>query len=198
LPEAYSAILRSEIHSAQLKFTSAVEERLICYCQELDRWNRRINLTSLSGADLVKRLVIEPVWIGENLKMSGTLVDIGSGNGSPAIPLCLTQRFSAAHLVEARSRRAAFLRHVIGMLQIGAEVHRARFDDAIDGIPPADWITLQAVQPGDELIRAMRRVSGPTTTAVWITSSGIPLSFGTPLKTPFRDTQAVLFKPAAL
>src|SRR5205823_4516510 len=91
---------------------------LAAYCEELARWNKKINLTGLSSADMVHRLVTEPVWIGLQLKPAGILADIGSGNGSPAIPLRVVCPFAACHLIEARTKRAAFLRHIATTLKL--------------------------------------------------------------------------------
>ena len=195
MPEKYSAIVQAELRTSDLKFSNTVQEQLSRFSDELEHWNRRVNLTSLSGSALVRRLIVEPVWIGEELKMSGVLADIGSGNGSPAIPLSITRGFQQAHLIEARARRAAFLRHVSATLRIPARVHHARFEDACGELPTVDWITLQAVFPTEDLIKAMQKISTATTTALWITSTRIKPAFGTALQTPFPDTQAILFKP---
>ena len=157
-----------------------------------------MNLTSLSGPALVRRLVIEPVWIGDHLSMSGFLADIGSGNGSPAIPLCLTRSIRSAHLIEARTRRSAFLRHLVMTLGITAEVHHGRFEQVSCEIPKVDWITLQAVHPTKEIVAQMQQISSPATTAVWITSTSVEPAGGVSLKTPFLDTQAIVFKPPCL
>jgi 16S rRNA (guanine(527)-N(7))-methyltransferase RsmG len=195
LPESYRETLDEQLNRFGLNLAIAVREKLADYCGELERWNQRINLTSLSGAALVQRLAVEPVWIGEKLKISGTLVDIGSGNGSPAVPLCLTRNLPHVHLVEARSRRAAFLRHILARLKIDAEVHRGRFEEILVEIPAVDWISLQAVYPTEDLRRAMRRVSKTTTKAVWITSTNMTSIPGDRLETPFSDTQAGIFSP---
>lgn len=192
MPEAYADVLRSELDRIQLQIASATQTKLVRFCEELDRWNRRINLTGLSGVDLVRRLVVEPIWIGDHLQMTGTLVDIGSGNGSPAIPLALTCAFEKTHLVEARTRRSAFLRQMLTVLQVPGEVHRARFEDAIAELPAADWITLQAVHPTEALLAAMKRISKPNTAVAWITSTSTAWPQGLRIQTPFPATQVIL------
>ena len=186
-----------ELKSAGLHVPRTVLEKLSRYCEQLDHWNKRINLTALTGAALVRRLIVEPMWIGGKLNMSGSLLDIGSGNGSPALPLCISRNLSPAHLVEARARRAAFLRHVIALVQVHAEVHRGRFEDELDNLPTADWITLQAVFPTPELLNAMKRISKPATSVLWITSerNAVAAVSGTRLQTPFADTTALVFNP---
>ena len=93
-------------------------------------------------------------------------------------------------------KRAAFLRHVIATLELDAEVHRARFEDTLDKLPAADWMTLQAVFPTKELVNAMRSISKPASSVLWITSARtIALSqvSGVRLQTPFGDTEAIVF-----
>jgi 16S rRNA (guanine(527)-N(7))-methyltransferase RsmG len=195
LPESYREILDEQLKRFGLNLAASLREKLADYCDELEKWNQRINLTSLSGTMLVQRLVIAPVWIGDKLKITGTLLDIGSGNGSPAVPLCLTRKLPHAHLVEARTRRAAFLRHIVVALKIDAEVHRGRFEEILTEIPAVDWISLQAVYPTEDLRNAIRRVSKATTKAVWITSANVTSLPGDRLETPFSDTRAAIFSP---
>jgi 16S rRNA (guanine527-N7)-methyltransferase len=143
------------------------------YCELLERWSPRINLTSLRGLALVQRLVVEPVWAGLELGVSGSLADIGSGNGSPAIPLHIVGRLEQTHLVETRTKRAVFLRHVITSLKLpGIHVHRARFQDIAGGMDPVRWITLQGVKLNEELIDAIKYISLSTTTIVWFAAAG--------------------------
>ena len=82
-----------------MSLSPEIESKLTIYLNELEHWNRRMNLTSLVGGLLVKRLVVDPCWIGQQLQMSGTIVDLGSGNGSPGIPLYLGCKLERAHLV---------------------------------------------------------------------------------------------------
>jgi len=153
---------------------SDTRDRLSVYIRELKRWNEKVNLTSLEGEELVRRLISEPAQIGRQLQMSGVLADIGSGNGSPGLPLYLICRLRRVHLVESRARRAAFLRHVASMVDPeGIVVHKTRAEDIGDSIPVVDWISMQAVRPSSELLGALRPLCGPTTSVVWITSAVI-------------------------
>ena len=64
--------------------------QLVVYYQLLSHWNRKINLTSLSDPDeAVDRLLLEPVAAAAVLPANRALIDLGSGGGSPAIPLAL-------------------------------------------------------------------------------------------------------------
>jgi len=60
------------------------------YYELLERWNRTINLTSLRNRDAaMDRLLIEPIAASTFLPNRPRLMDIGSGGGSPAIPLAI-------------------------------------------------------------------------------------------------------------
>ena len=189
--------LESELQQFRLPLPESQKITLAKYCDELVRWNQRINLTALSGAALVRRLVVEPVWIARELSMSGVLVDIGSGNGSPAVPLEVVCGFEKSHLVEARAKRAAFLRHLAQALQLPSMiVHRGRFEDTCGEVEKADWISLQAVALDEGLLASMRRIARPTTTIVWVTSPAVekvaePIRM---LNVPITGTQVFLYR----
>ena len=189
-------LLESEFHTFQIEVPRVQKLALATYCDELVRWNSKINLTSLSGAALVRRLVAEPVWIARELHVGGSLVDIGSGNGSPAIPFHIVSPFLTCDLIEARAKRAAFLRHLAVMLKSsGITVHRARFEEVASSLKSPTWISLQAVTLTKEIIDSIRSIASPTTTIVWITSQGAQpvLNPVRMLTIPITRTQVFLF-----
>ena len=188
-------ILESELRKFQLDLSSPQKLTLARYCDELVRWNKKINLTGLTGADMVRRLVVEPAWIGFQLKPSGVLADIGSGNGSPAIPLHVISKFEKSHLIEARAKRAAFLRHVVATIELrGITIHRSRFEDVAPSLGSVDWVTLQGVSLSSELLDSISRISLKTTTVVWITSDlQPPMKPVKELTVPITGTQVFLF-----
>ncbi len=103
-------------------------QKLAAYSEELIRWNRRINLTGAKSAEvfvkgpLFDALTLLPV-IPQNLQ---SFVDIGSGGGLPGIPAALVGSFGSVSLVEPRSKRASFLRHIVHFLSLEAEVIEAK------------------------------------------------------------------------
>ncbi|MBI4474453.1 MAG: class I SAM-dependent methyltransferase [Acidobacteria bacterium] len=180
-----------------IELSSEEKRRLARSCAELERWNQKINLTALRGAELVRKLVVEPVWIAKELEMTGVLVDIGSGNGSPAIPMAVVSKLTAVHLVEARVKRAAFLRHVIATLGLHTvQVHKSRFEDLGGSLGPANWITLQAVALTTELFETIKLSAISTTTVVWMTSAEVtpPIPPTRRVKTPITGREILLFR----
>ena len=189
-------ILESELPKFQIELPQVQKVALATYCDETARWNKKINLTGLSGVDLVRRLVAEPVWIAGQLHLRGTLLDIGSGNGSPALPFLIVSEVTAAHLVEARTKRAAFLRHVTQLLELPATVHRARLEDLTIAQVQPDWISLQGVALNDNLLAEIRRFVQPTTQIVWITSADVKTDVfpARTLTVPLTRTRALVFQ----
>ena len=113
-------------------------EQLEGYFRLLGAWNAKINLTAL---DLVRepdkavdRLLIEPLVAARYLdRVSATAIDIGSGGGSPAIPMKLARPDVAFTLVEAKTRKCAFLREAGRQLGVELRVETARYEVLLAG-----------------------------------------------------------------
>lgn len=105
-------------------------ERLVVYFDLLQRWNETINLTALTGTpEGIDRLLVEPVAAASHLPSGVRLLDVGSGGGSPAIPLAMASAASILGMVESRGRKAAFLREASRQLELNATVYSERIED---------------------------------------------------------------------
>ena len=122
--------LRSRAAQERLALPDELAERLLAYFAILTRWNRKINLTSLADPEqAIDRLLLEPLAAARLLPHDSRLVDLGSGGGSPAIPLALALRASEVLMIESRSRKASFLREAARAVQLDATVEASRFED---------------------------------------------------------------------
>ena len=111
-----------------LEVSDGAVRSLASYYDLLQRWNRTVNLTALDdGEEALDRLVLEPVMASRWLPSSGVLLDVGSGGGSPAIPLKICLPELRLVMVESKTRKAAFLceatRHV-GLEGVRVEARR--------------------------------------------------------------------------
>ena len=91
--------------------------------------NRKINLTALDNP--IKRsttLLLEPVLAARHFPAPDvSIMDIGSGGGSPAIPMKLAVPLSPLTMVEVKARKSAFLREAtrsLGLEQTAVETSR--------------------------------------------------------------------------
>ena len=130
--------LKRRAKGAGLILDGALLEKLETYYQLLTKWNAKINLTAFNllpegDEAAIDRLLIEPLvaarYIPEN---SRTLLDAGSGGGSPAIPLKLTTPTLQLRMVEVKTRKAVFLREAVRTLALrDAEVESTRFEELL-------------------------------------------------------------------
>ena len=130
--------LKRRAKAADISIEPALVDGLETYYQLLTKWNAKINLTAFrltpAGEDeAIDRLLIEPVvaarYVPENAR---TLLDAGSGGGSPAIPLKLASPNLHVRLVEVKTRKAVFLREAVRTLALrDAEVETARFEELL-------------------------------------------------------------------
>jgi 16S rRNA (guanine527-N7)-methyltransferase len=120
---------------AGLQLPDTLSEQLSSYYELLSRWNRKINLTALDDPDqAIDRLLLEPIaaakHVGDGVR---SLMDVGSGGGSPALPLALALGNVQLVMVEVKARKSAFLREAIRTLSLSgsAEVENARFEEVL-------------------------------------------------------------------
>jgi 16S rRNA (guanine527-N7)-methyltransferase len=107
---------------------------LTAYFELLSRWNRKINLTALDDTDeAIDRLLLEPLVAARHLPTGPLRVmDVGSGGGSPAIPMKLAAPSSHLTMVEVKARKSAFLREAVRTLGLPhAQVETARYEELL-------------------------------------------------------------------
>lgn len=142
---------------------------------ELERWNRKINLTgtrgsreivlahfldSLSGLTALAPLA-EAGWTPMRV------VDIGAGAGFPGLPLKLYHPSWTVTLIEATKKKAAFLHHIVAFLGLtGIEVVAERSEQAAQDARHAgtyDLAVARAIAAPDvvsDLARPLLRAAG--------------------------------------
>jgi 16S rRNA (guanine527-N7)-methyltransferase len=131
-----------------LTVPSHLVDKLSTFYELLFRWNRTINLTSLTDSPAaIDRLLLEPLAAASYLPSGGRLLDIGSGGGSPAIPLALAIGSTHLLMIESRGRKAAFLREALRELAIPGDVFEGRLDAVDPTIQhPFQLVSARAVQ----------------------------------------------------
>jgi len=158
-----------------------LSESLSAYVQVLSHWNRTVNLTALEldppGLGAIERLIIEPLAAARFLRPGDRrCLDVGSGGGSPAIPLKLVRPDLAMVLVESRSRKAAFLREAARQLQLrDVQIEPSRAEALSSSRRFHEWadvVTIRAVRVDDRMKGVMRDVLVPGGRIFWFRSLG--------------------------
>lgn len=145
--------------------TDSAQPQLEEYFRLLTHWNSKINLTSLPVRnptdETFDRLLVEPFAAASHFPdLAKSWADLGSGGGSPAIPIKILRPAVSLTMIEAKARKAAFLRECVRILQLGdTTVENARFE----ALAPRtqfrhrfDVVTIRAVRPDDGLFVASR------------------------------------------
>ena len=130
-----AARVRLRAERARVVLGRETAAQLAAYVAFLLRWNERMNLTRLDGGDAgLDRLVIEPLIAVRHIPLgAASMVDIGSGGGSPAIPIKIARPNLRLRMVEVKVRKAAFLREAVRRLKLdNVVVEHCRYEDLED------------------------------------------------------------------
>ncbi len=112
-------------------------DRFRRYYAEILAWNRRANLTRVTGPDEVQtRHFIDSLSTVAGLPAGSLgartrLIDVGSGAGLPGVPLKIAFPGTAVVLLEANGKKAAFLEELVRTLGLyDVTVVRSRAEEA--------------------------------------------------------------------
>ncbi len=91
------------------------------FFEELKKWNRAINLTAIQDdREVVVKHFIDSLAGMKviDIKHESEMLDVGAGAGFPAIPIKLVHPNLSIELLEPSEKKSAFLRFVIGSLNL--------------------------------------------------------------------------------
>jgi len=125
--------------------------RLEAYAELLTRWSARINLVSRDTLpDLWQRHILDSAQLFRFMpSRAQKTIDLGSGAGLPGLVLAVLGA-PGVELVEADSRKAAFLREAARVTQADVTIRPCRSQ----AVPPhwVDVVTARACAPLDRLL----------------------------------------------
>jgi 16S rRNA (guanine527-N7)-methyltransferase len=136
--------------------------RLEAYAALLTQWSTRINLVGRDTLpDLWRRHMLDSAQLRPLVPDSTRcLIDLGSGAGFPGLVLAILG-VSGIELVEADTRRCAFLREAARITEVQVAIRACR----IQAVPPhpVDVVTARACAPLDRLLDLAEPFLGPAT-----------------------------------
>ena len=154
---------------AKISIGVDLAKALEIYFQLLAKWNNKINLSGLKLEDpepaALDRLLIEPLLAAKHSGAVKSMIDVGSGGGSPAIPMALALAPIHLVMVESKTRKSVFLQEAVRELALGdARVANGRYETLLSD--PAlhehhDLLTVRAVRVSAGVLNAMQAFVKP-------------------------------------
>ena len=126
-------------------------ELLSIFIQELEEWNKKINLVGTDDIErIINELVIDSLLPLKNIPSHGSILDIGSGAGFPAIPLKICCPDLLFHLVEPLDKRVSFLKQVVRSAKLkDIVIIKGRIEDVSSSLITSGYeiVTSRAMAP---------------------------------------------------
>ena len=147
------------------------QEKLLAYVALLYKWNRTYSLTALREQEkavshhLLDSLAIVP------FVPPGSLLDVGSGGGTPGIPVAIARPDLQVTLLDSNSKKAAFLQQAVIELGLNnVSVHGGRVEQYHPAIGFAA-ITSRAFAELADFVTLTRHLLAPE--GVWLAMKGV-------------------------
>jgi len=162
----------------------------------LQRWNRKINLTSIpSGPKAVIRHYCESLFFVANLPVTGNtnIADLGSGAGFPGVPMAILRPEWSVALIESHQRKAVFLREASRGLS-NVRVLPSRAEDVAETF---DWLVSRAVDPSG-VVKNVPRLAPNVGLMLgeedWLAVKTISsIAWAEPIRLPWGDRRLCVF-----
>jgi 16S rRNA (guanine527-N7)-methyltransferase len=137
--------------------------RLLALTQELERWNRSYNLTSIRTPEqMLTHHLLDSLAVQADLY--GTrIADVGTGAGFPGLPLALCNPERQFTLIDSNGKKIRFVSHaahLIGLSNVTAVHARAETFKAAE---PFDTVLARAFAALPQLLRSVEGLCGSKT-----------------------------------
>jgi 16S rRNA (guanine(527)-N(7))-methyltransferase RsmG len=187
-------------------------ESVVLYCALLQKWNLRINLTSLKNpTEIITTHFAESFFAAGYLQPTDTpVLDIGSGAGFPALAMKLWRPEISFYLLEPRKKRAAFLSAVRRELRLSEVFVLSKTVEEcceMDFSQQPGLLTLRAVGEGAALIKRSLQLARPEARTMLFLTAGkvgevlsqLPeLAWNEPIPIPWSRQRVIVLGEANL
>jgi 16S rRNA (guanine527-N7)-methyltransferase len=175
-----------------LAVDAAARDRLERYADRLLAWNRKVNLTAITGpAEVAEKHLVDSLLVLPALEGARTLLDVGAGAGLPGVALACVRADLGVTCVDAVSKKVAFVKAVSAELgvDVRAVAVRAGGNPEAERLPrteavvsralaePAVWLPLAAryVLPGGRVLAMLGREADDAALAAAGRAAGLAL-----------------------
>ena len=101
---------------------------------ELERWNRKVNLTAVRDREQMRTLHIADSLAARPLLEGRRILDVGTGPGFPGLPLAIVEPEREFTLLDSNNKKIRFVEHVAALLGLDNVIAvKARAEDYAPG-----------------------------------------------------------------
>ena len=131
-------LLQNSASALGIDLSSGQIDRLLEFLTELRHWNERINLIGPAGQEeqVILHLVdslVPLIFLPDNTM---NVLDVGSGAGLPGLVLAILRPQWTVTMVEARAKKADFIRHAARKLGLeNVEIRQERLEKERKSLP---------------------------------------------------------------
>ena len=116
------------------RHTEQVQGALDRLLDELERWNRKVNLTAVRDREQMETLHLADSLAVQPLLEGDTVLDVGTGPGFPGLPLAIVEPGRHFTLLDSNNKKIMFVQHMIGLLGLdNVTAVKARSEDYAPG-----------------------------------------------------------------
>ena len=111
--------LRDSLDKLKIQYNDEQIEQFRSYYELLTEWNKKINLTAITGyEDVVRKHFIDSILICSLLDLNKDIriIDVGTGAGFPGIPIKILNPDCRIVLLDSLNKRVRFLETVVDEL----------------------------------------------------------------------------------
>ncbi|MBW8189812.1 16S rRNA (guanine(527)-N(7))-methyltransferase RsmG [Neiella marina] len=112
-------LLKQGLAYQQLELSDEQQNQLIGYVEQLNKWNKAYNLTSVRDPnDMMIRHILDSLALAPHLDPNGNYIDVGTGPGLPGIPLAIALPNANFTLLDSLGKRVRFMTQVRHLLKL--------------------------------------------------------------------------------
>jgi 16S rRNA (guanine527-N7)-methyltransferase len=92
------------------------DEKFELLLDELERWNRKFNLTAVRDREQMRTLHVQDSLAAQRLLEGKDILDVGTGPGFPGLPLAIVEPEREFTLLDSNNKKIMFVQHVTRLL----------------------------------------------------------------------------------
>lgn len=122
-------------------------EKFLIYLEELELWNKKINLTAIKKDDnIITNHFLDSLAIVKYINPDSTLLDIGSGAGFPGVPVALSRPDCFVTCCDSAGKKIMFINHIVRKLGLqNVKTISCRVGEGEQNLGFYDYVVTRAV-----------------------------------------------------